>query len=371
MVNDTEIPFRMICRMSAELRRCGWYVFSGAVVVMSMMVVLAQMQLIPRKPWEVALVSGFMVLASLGLVVSIQSWALLIDSKGMARRRLWVWDQWPWEEFREGKVTRRNSALIARDHRWCCRELLLELIEERESDLVIKLWKQLSPQVTADAVLDNLPTEITVRYGLRTASFGVGGFRFTNNPFAAETPWKDVRELRIILNEHERPEIHKVEIVLDNKTETLIGIYTIQTSEMSETICDQPRKSLILAGYLRSRVPSQLLRVYARKGEPHSQEEYDYWIVPVEKQLRDFTRLRWIVPTVFFGLVVVAFFPKLLGPGLLPNQGWFIVSAVLFILMISMYPLIAWAVVQNARQGLMRRIQKLQSWRAQQEKREE
>ena len=197
------------------------------------------------------------------------------------------------------------------------------------------------------------------------------GFRFTNNQFAAETPWKDVRELRIILNEHERPEIQKVEIVLDNKTETLIGIYTIQTSEMSETICDQPRKSLVLSSYLRSRVPSQLLRVYARKGEPHSQEEYDYWIVPIQKQLRLLTRLQQILPTVFFGIGAVAFFPKLLRPGLMPNQGWFIVSVVLFILVISLYPVIAWAAVQNGRQGLMRRIQELQSWRAQQEKREE
>ena len=281
----------------------------------------------------------------------------------MARRRLWVWDQWPWDEFREGKITRRNSALIARDHRWWCRKLLLEWIEDRERDLVLDLLKQLTPHVAPDAFVEELPTEITVRYGLRTASSGARGFRFTNNQFAAETPWKDVRELRIILNEHERPEIQKVEIVLDNKTETLIGIHAIQTPERSETICDQPRKSLILSSYLRSRVPSQLLRVYARKGEPHSQEEYDYWIVLVEKQLRDVTRLQWIVPPVCFGLGAVALFPKLLGPGLMPNQGWFIVNAVLFVLMISLYPGMAWAVIQNGRQGLMKRVQELQTWR--------
>lgn len=293
-----------------------------------------------------------------------------IDSQGMSRRRLWHWDYWPWQEFRDGKITRAGWRLIARDHRWWCRSLLLELIEDHERELVFTLWKQFAPQFAPKADLDNVPSELSIRFGLRHASFSASGFRFSKDSLDSEIPWSEIRELRIILVEHGLPEIQKVEIVLDDRTETLMAVRAIQTSDKTETVSDQPRVPAIVAAYLQAHVPSESLRIYARKGEPKSKDEYDYWLTPTEKQLRLIARLQWILPAIMLVFGAIAFFPKLLAgwrkPGFMPNQGWLILTTVIFALTISGYPILVWATLQAARKSHDTKMRDLQLWQSRQ-----
>jgi hypothetical protein len=362
----------LTCRMTAEFRRCGWYVFGGALLIMLVVVGLAQLQLIPRRPWEAAIVGTVFVFGGLGLVVLVESWRLKLDSYGIARRRLWVWDPWPWQEFRDGKVRRRGSTLIADDHCWWCRELSLELVSDHERAAILKLWRELAPQIDPVSIVRPIPGEITVRYGFRTAHVGETGLRFLKDPSVPEIPWSGVRELRLFVAEHGMSEVRKVEIDLSDRTETLIAIHVIETPDSTEVVDRMSRIPPLLVEFLRSRVSSDVARVYANSGEPQSQEELEYWLAKSEKEMRLFTRLQWILPPVFFVGSAAVMFPKLMAgwqmPGFMLNRGWLILELVLMLIWALMYPTLIGAVLQHRRQPLMKRIQELKTWEAQQER---
>jgi hypothetical protein len=67
-------------------------------------------------------------------------WRLRVDGSGIARRRLFRWDLWPWEAFENGLIQKDDNLFTYKwpDRPWWRRRLTFAFLGEAECDA---LWK--------------------------------------------------------------------------------------------------------------------------------------------------------------------------------------------------------------------------------------
>jgi hypothetical protein len=93
-------------RLAPAYRRCAVYLLVGMVLVACLLhlvgaFVRRQPGFHGEAPGE--LIGGtFLVVLLVAPAILILRWKMRVDERGIARRRLWGWDLWPWEAFQDG-----------------------------------------------------------------------------------------------------------------------------------------------------------------------------------------------------------------------------------------------------------------------------
>jgi hypothetical protein len=94
-----------IYRMAPELRRSAIYAMVGFALLAVVGYVIHGVVL-ERDLIGVVVGNGIFIAVSLARIVPLR-WALRVDGSGIARRWLFRWDQWSWDDFASGRIEKR------------------------------------------------------------------------------------------------------------------------------------------------------------------------------------------------------------------------------------------------------------------------
>lgn len=152
-----------VFRLGGEFRRCGVYCLVGSVVIALAGVWIRQQFVLPNPPPIAILV--FLPVAAVGLFLFTTTWRLHVDGTGIARRRFWVCDLWPWEAFHDGRAFRgkRRDDFKMPSKAWWQRTLTLDYLSEADREYVSSLSRALCPVPSPPSP----PSELIVRYPFR------------------------------------------------------------------------------------------------------------------------------------------------------------------------------------------------------------
>jgi hypothetical protein len=149
--------------MAPELRRSAIYVILGCTFLAFAAYGIGHFVL-ERPPSAIA--PFFSVLGVMALVmIAPLRWTLRIDETGVARRWLWRWDHWSWNDFASGRIEKRPPfVFVDRGRPWWRARLSIGYLSEAEVKVAIGIINEHYQMPASAPVADRL----VIRYGLRT-----------------------------------------------------------------------------------------------------------------------------------------------------------------------------------------------------------
>jgi hypothetical protein len=217
----------------------------------------------------------FRDLASLIIVLPIVIWQLMIfhwrlrvDESGIARRRLFGWDLWPWEAFENGLIHKGNYLFTYKwpDKPWWQRTLSFGFLKDAERE---SLWKA-SQRFWKAPLPPDLPPDLKIRHFFRKeAQFSPEGIWAGRMGKPRYYPWSAVQELRIDRLEHDRRDFQNLEMVLPDQTIRLW--VTLQHGQANRSWSGAEPEAI--SGMLESHVPPERTLISALWGPPKSLAE--------------------------------------------------------------------------------------------------
>ena len=165
-------------------------------------------------------VVSLIALAALVLLpVAVFRWRLRVDSSGIARRRLFGWDLWPWQLFEQGKVLEAEASpatFILPVKPFWARTLSLNLLEDSDRARVEAIIDRFHVRPALD-----LPEELALRCAFRKeAVITRGGLLLRDRGVETRYRWKETQALRIRRRDHRRRNFETLNIVLPDRTVT-------------------------------------------------------------------------------------------------------------------------------------------------------
>jgi len=214
-------------RIAPKYRRIGVYLLVSGPMIGGMVLVIVLLGLAPPPvqgalPLVVAAGPLIALLFIPGAVCTIAGirYRFRIDGDGIARRRFWHWETWPWEAFRSGEVARGSSNSR---YRWCRpnappRTLSLEFLPDEDRrfvrTVINAVWVRLESQAS------DSPAKISVRFGWRKrARLTKKGVLLVSGQRSRSWTWSQVRELRVF--RFERDAIEPTALQMDLLDQTL------------------------------------------------------------------------------------------------------------------------------------------------------
>jgi hypothetical protein len=206
----------MVFQMRAEFRRSAVYVLVAIALIPAIRWALRGV-LPPSdgEPWRTLIPCALLALVP----AAAFAWRLRIDSSGIARRRLWIWDLWPWEQFEQGKVLDvedESTVFLLKEKPLWARKLELALLEdadrERIESIIDRLWVRPALE---------LPAELSLRYGFRKmALIARDGLLLRERGEELRFGWNEVKALRIRRRDHRRRDFKSLDLVLPDRIVT-------------------------------------------------------------------------------------------------------------------------------------------------------
>lgn len=183
-----------IYRIAPEYRRCAIYAMIGSGLLGVGAWWVGQVLPPQRDPWATAAVCAVFAAISSAMIVPLR-WRLRVDGSGIARRRLFGWDLWPWDDFASGRVEKRHPITLVDPGRpWWCRKLNLAYIAHPEFGDLIRLvnehYRMPDPPTLPDSLRIHYGFRLTIEFDWREIRLSVRG-----EPF--HFPWTEVQRLHI------------------------------------------------------------------------------------------------------------------------------------------------------------------------------
>ena len=364
-------------RLAAEYRRCGWYAFFGSTFCIGVTALLKHSGLLRGEGGWVAfaICSSILILPTCGLLFAVYRWRIRVDETGVARRRLWSWDLWKWDEFERGDTKRRGEGFISKARPWWRRELSFSLLSEKDRAFARGACRFFFQAAEPPPV--ELPDgEITLRYHLlRTVSFRQQGVAGCTSQGDFEFDWSDVKELRLLYYDHWSDELCRMELVLPGRTVRIEGIDKITGPGFeARKVVDPTAISKIVEDFLQQHAPREKLARHALHGPPASLSEFEHRRHKLQRELRNAAWAHRTVPAGVLMLILLWLGPKMLGfwfgPPAFLNAGWVVLVAVLTVATVFSQPLMVWGFLRERRQQLAKELGELDAWAKNQVERE-
>jgi hypothetical protein len=281
--------------LMAELRRSAIYVLVGFALIL---VIRWQLREIRPLRGVGDLVFGAVTIGVIVLgVVTVLRWQLRVDDRGIARRRLFGWDLWPWEAFEQGRVLEvedSSTSFICREKPFWARKLSLGGLNEEVQEDLLRTIQSLFVRPPAPS----LPADLHIRFAFRKdALIAREGLLVRNRGEETRYAWREVQMLRIRRRYRARNDFSSLEIVLPDQTITLrVSHPNGQTARSWSGMRGSPSPTpAIVAGVLERYVPSDRIQVTALREPPKSLIEWQDRRSLLERQGRDLRILRWII----------------------------------------------------------------------------
>ncbi len=301
--NQTARPLEpLVFKMRPEFRRSVVYVEIAILTIAG--VRFAFDDFFPERDggrWEPLI--PFMLIAVAALVPF--RWRLRVDSSGIARRRLFGWELWPWASFEQGKVLDvegRPTTYFLPEKPFWARKLSLELLDDND-------------RAQIEAVIDRLrvrpalplPSDVAFRYDFRKeAVVSPGGILVRERGEETRDDWKQVNTLRIVRQERRRRDFQSLEIVLPDRVVKLSlnrNRGEIRSSSASRDVPVPDAESL--AAFLERFVPHERIRIVSLRDAPLTVLEWHDRRSILAERSRDLKNLRRILCVAAIVLLLV------------------------------------------------------------------
>jgi hypothetical protein len=281
----------LVFKMRAEFRRSAVYGEIGLVLIVAVCCVIVYF--FPagsRRP-------AVPVVLLLALApVAVLRWRLRVDASGIARRRFFRWDLWPWEAFEQGKVLDcegESTSYVLPEKPFWARKLTLGLLEvpdcERVQAIIDGLWTR--PTI-------ELPAELALRFGFRKeALIAQEGLLLRDGGEELRYTWKEAQALRIRRHDRRRRDFESLEILLpDRVVRFSLRRDNGQLIRSWSTTGEEPTPTAAtLAGVLTRLVPPECVHITSLNDAPLTALEWQDRCSILAKKRRELTVLRWII----------------------------------------------------------------------------
>jgi hypothetical protein len=282
----------LILPMRAELRRSAIYVPIGLVPIAALRWGMPQwFPPATSSPWFAVVAMTILAVGPL----AVFQWRLRVDSSGIARRRLFRWDLWPWEAFEQGKVLDAEgepTTYILREKPFWARKLGLSLLEDTDQARVAAIIDRLRVRRPLE-----LPSELALRYGFRKeVVITPGGLLVRDRGQEIRYRWRDVQTLRICRRDRGRRDFRSLEIVLPDRVVKLL----LQQNQgnasrsWSKTGGLATPDAETLAAVLERSISPERVRIISLTDPPRTIEEWKDRREMLAKRSRSLTSLRRI-----------------------------------------------------------------------------
>jgi hypothetical protein len=274
----------LLFKMRAEFRRAAVYFGLGMALVVAC--IGAIWYLVPGKSWGQAVPFALLALAS----VAVTRWRLRVGESGIARRRHFRWDLWPWEAFEQGNVLDSEgepAAYVFPQKPFWARKLNLALLEDvdREQVEAIIAGRRLIPAV-------DLPTELTLKYGFRKeALIAPGGLLLREHGSESRYAWNEAQVLRIRRHGRRRRDFESLEIVFPDRVVSFAfrrKDRQLIRSWSGARGCTTPTGAT-LAGVLERMIPPDRVQIISMSDAPVTIEEWQDRRSILDKKGREVT----------------------------------------------------------------------------------
>jgi hypothetical protein len=210
-------------RIAPELRRCCWYAISGAVVVGGLFYWVARF-LQARGAADIILGCVVFGLLAAAMIVPLNS-RLRLDEHGLARRLLFRWDFWTWQDLASGRIRKLHPyTLLDPERPWWRRRLRLEYLGSgvlQEVLAAVNRHYRLPPA-------PDLPHTLTIKYGFRRSLvLDYAGIHLRVRGCGKEYAWHDIRQLHFTRMDPLRRDFQSLRIVLPDE-EIVLKLVTHQ-----------------------------------------------------------------------------------------------------------------------------------------------
>ncbi len=324
---------RRTFRACPEFVRCCIYLMVGGWITIGLAFAVRQ------QPWVlsgVAIGIGILCLTPLLLFLYVSTYRIVLDERGIARRRFLWWTLWPWEDFAAGHIRRSDTGctLIHRQRPLWDRWIVPDLLRSNEVQFLLELVAEASPASTAKQ--DQSTLEIRLKWHVFPQSLllNQAGCQLSSEEWLL---WENIAEFRLqdSLNEgrtHRRLCITMADGTYHSKV--------LREVAWNETIIVPDRHwDLTWIAVLQSLVPARCWKHFRLEGELQSFEEGDYRLHQNASQAQA-TRVLDGFAVLFVALQVARFAPNVPrfwnDPFL--GLGWKILIVMLTVTYISLLP---------------------------------
>ncbi|MEX0679349.1 MAG: hypothetical protein WD063_19895 [Pirellulales bacterium] len=297
-------PAARAFRLDPQYVRSGIYIAIGFLLIGVAAVWMNRVGLGPPNAKPAAQFVVSCVIAAAGLLPL--GWRLVVDERGVWRRRICRWELWSWDDFGSGRLKHgfHDRSLVDPERPWWRRTLSLGYLTEQDSEQVWK-WIQLAWQPPKP---DACPEELHLRYGNlwrgRPVWLDAKGIRIGKGSTQRAYDWNDVELLEVRRRRHERPDFHTLRLKLPRRTVHLRRTmqYGIESRNWKGAEPEQ------LVGFLLAHVPADRQVVLATAEAPRTPRELEVRLKESRKQLRDVYWLRIFIVSCMVGLPVWGWF---------------------------------------------------------------
>ncbi len=292
--NQTARPLEsLVFKMRPEFRRSVVYVEIAILTIGG--VRFAFDDFFPQREggrWEPLI--PFLLIAVAVLVPF--RWRLRVDSSGIARRRLFGWDLWPWASFERGKVLDvegRPTTYFLPEKPFWARKLSLELLADNDRAQIEAVIDRLRVRTGVPLVSD-----VAFRYGFRKeAIVSPGGILVRERGEETRYDWKQVTTLRIVRQERRRRDFQSLEIVLPDRVVKLSlnrnQGQVIRSWSASRDVPVPDAESL--AAFLERFIPHERIRIVSLGDAPLTVLEWHDRRSMLAERSRDLKNMRRIL----------------------------------------------------------------------------
>jgi len=146
-------------------------------------------------------------------------WALRVDAKGIARRRLISWDLWEWKDFASGRIQKKHPFMFVDPLRpWWRGNLNVGYLSPTNAKEVVKLVN-LHYRLPPPPIIGEI---LTLRYrGMRAVVLKTSGLSLGKYALGKDQPeeqrwhsWQDVQRVHVTRADPVRRDFGRLEIVL-------------------------------------------------------------------------------------------------------------------------------------------------------------
>jgi hypothetical protein len=320
-------------QVPADYRRCCGYLVIGGLLSLALAYYLPKPNAQPLDPAGVAAGIFLGGIAPALLWLYATTYRLMLDERGLSRRRLWWWTLWPWEAFIAGKITldAGRGRLTWRERPLWDRWLMPVFLAPQHVEFLFETVRRVVPEKCvlkpSGVVLPpEEPGEVTLRmiFTQRLKIDRAGCHRLGRNGHTLA--WNEITEFRIEQTRHNTSDLYRLAITSRDRRDSWVQIYSV--SMQGITIRASAAGDDAWVKRLQLLVPAACWKYFRIQGDLQSREEGEFRLRHFRKRLKVIARFR-LLGWGFLPFSAWVFVPKIIGAwnGPFLPLGWNLIAA--------------------------------------------
>jgi hypothetical protein len=252
-------------RLDPSLRRCSLYGLTAAPLVVAALVWAARYS--SASSWDIVSAIGAVSALFVAIAAIAHRWRLRVDERGIARRRFFGWDLWPWEAFKAGRIDKIKGAFgfTWKDKPWWKRKLDFGYLSARDRLAVVLVCNEM----WMPPPMDPVPDELKIRRWGRRIDLTPTGITVRHRGKEQSWTWRDVRQGHIRRLEHDRRDFQQLKLVLPDHE----LVFNVRCSQGQANTDWRGSSAEHLAAFLERHVDPQRVRITALMLAPRTVED--------------------------------------------------------------------------------------------------